>query len=81
MHQKRVYHQNATWNRCNSEYNPRTTNNLMLSFQYRQGINAKSLARHGNGAHKPLKTEFTKTRHQTLTYKLLKCKSRAKERF
>jgi len=53
----------------------------MVSFQFHQGITAKSLARHGNGAHKPFKTEFTKAGHQTLTYELLKRKSRVKERF
>jgi len=74
MHKKRVYHQNATWNPCNFEYNAETINNLMVSFQFRQGINAKSLAKHGNGAHKPFKTEFTKSGHQTLTYELLKRK-------
>jgi len=53
----------------------------MVSFQFHQGINAKSLARHGNGAYKPFKTEFTKIGHQTLTYELSKHKSRAKEIF
>jgi len=57
------------------------TNNFMVSFQFHQGITAKGLARHGNGAHKPFKMEFTKTGHQTLTYELLKRKSKAKERF
>jgi len=61
-------------NICNSEYNPKTTNNLTVSIQFRQGINAKSLARHGNGAHKPFKMGFTKIGHQTLTYKLFKRK-------
>jgi len=78
MHQKRIYHQNATWNRCNSEYNSKTTNNLMVSFQFCQGINARSLARHGNGAYKPFKTGFTKTEHQTLTWVLFKCKFKRK---
>jgi len=44
----------------------------MVSFQFHQVINAKSLAKHGNGAHKPFKTRFTKTGHQTLTYKFSK---------
>jgi len=53
----------------------------MVSFQFDQGINAKSLARHGNGAHRPFKMKFTKTGNQTLTYELLKRKSRGKEIF
>jgi len=40
----------------------------MVSFQFRQGINVKSLARHENGAYKHFKTGFTKTEHQTLTW-------------
>ena len=53
----------------------------MVSFQFRQGINAKNLARHGNGAYKPFKTGFTKTGHQTLTYKLFKRKFKSKREF
>jgi len=44
----------------------------MLSFQFLQGINTKSLARHGNEAYKPFKTGFTKKEHQTLTWVLFK---------
>jgi len=39
------------------------TNNLMVSFQFRQGIIAKSLARHGNGAIKHFNSKFNKTEH------------------
>jgi len=81
MHQKHIYHQNPTWNRCNSEYNPKTTNNLMVSFQFRQGINAKSLARHGNGAIKHFSSEFKQNRTskiKTLTYFKHKFKSKSK---
>jgi len=46
----------------------------MVSFEFHQGINVKNLARHGSGAHKTFKTEFTKIGHQTLTYELLKLK-------
>jgi len=40
----------------------------MVSIQFLQGINTKSLARHQNGAHKPFKTGITKTESKTLTY-------------
>jgi len=53
----------------------------MVSFQFRQGINAKSLARHGNGAYKPFKTRFTKTEYQTLTWVLFKRKFKSKGEF
>ena len=52
----------------------------MVSFQFRQGINENSLARHENGAHKPYKTRFTRTGHQTLTYKLFKHKFQNQKR-
>jgi len=48
------------------------TNDLIVSFQFLQGINTKSLARHGNGAYKPFKMIFTKTENQALTWVLFK---------
>jgi len=53
----------------------------MVSIQFLQGINTKSLARHGNGAYKPFKTGFTKTEHQTLTWVLFKRDFKTKREF
>jgi len=53
----------------------------MVSFQFRQGINAMGLARHQNGTIKHFKFEIEHQKYKTLTYEFLKCKSRAKERF
>ena len=53
----------------------------MVSFQFRQGINAKSLARHQNGTIKHFKSEIE---HQNPKPKLMNSerrKSRANERF
>jgi len=44
----------------------------MVSFQFLQGINTKSLAKYENGAYKPFKTGITITEHQTLTWVLSK---------
>jgi len=45
----------------------------MVSIQFLQGINTKSLARFQNGAHKPFKTGITETESKTLTYEFCQC--------
>jgi len=53
----------------------------MVSIQFLQGINTKSLARRENGAYKPFKMEFTKPEHQTLTWVIFKRKFKSKREF
>jgi len=45
----------------------------MVSFQFRQGINAKILARHQNGTIKHFKFETKHQKSKTLTYEFSQC--------